>query len=853
MKRGKDEEKNMGPMFPRLHVNDTDKGGPRAPPRNKMALYEQLSIPSQRFNPSGITPLNPSNPSNLAPPASSSQASSSPAAHTYQSSADVSGALAGFPIQAFIRFTNAVYVNGCWEGLPGDVLPGRGPPEVMERGGEGHELVVVHPVNCEALHGYYHACRGHTLVMKLIWSFITGPEYHSCCTPKCVAYFLYLMPLQKLLIRASGNERGIYNPSQQPPAEKARTRYADSNTPLVHRLEQKKKPDEDDFSVPIFVQSDMGQDNSNKNSNSMDRQGLSPFSPAYSGNLTKFQKGIGEHPNQTETTGPRKQTNAPIGGDSFSRSQNMGDSLRRQYRIESQVGNTIQVGGGVANERIRGLAIDYRNSSVPVRDLQLEEQRSPNDTNGDDVSETSMLDSISGIDISPDDVVGIIGQKHFWKARKAIVKENEVILNLYILCKVLEPLPLGIIRLLQQLIYVRGNCGRYHGPCLLPILNDKTCQQRVFAVQVFELHRLMKVQVQRLIAGSPHLLQEDGAYVGKQLKAATAKKLPLEYIVKAPPKIAEQKVVSEKPNHTMECSAENIVGKASLSSVQNNSQPSNYGPFSGNPLATPTSNDSSVMGSWGFNQPPGHQWLIPVMSPSEGLVYKPYPGPGFMNPVCGGYGPQGPTPVMGNFLNYGVPPPPHHHYQGLGLTTPFTPPMGHGYFPPFGMPIMNPPGSGSVSEQGPNCQLSGGVSTFNVPYQGSCNTPSQKNRDASNPVKPHASKDSELQFSTASSPSERQGAVAHVGGGGATKGRNAATNLGGAATDGGNALPLFPTSPVAQVPEDAGPQTREADQVARVIRVVPHNARSATESVARIFQSIQEERKQEERKQYDSV
>ncbi|GKD21166.1 protein early flowering 3, partial [Tanacetum coccineum] len=50
MKRGKDDDKSMGPMFPRLHVNDTEKGGPRAPPRNKMALYEQLSIPSQRFN-----------------------------------------------------------------------------------------------------------------------------------------------------------------------------------------------------------------------------------------------------------------------------------------------------------------------------------------------------------------------------------------------------------------------------------------------------------------------------------------------------------------------------------------------------------------------------------------------------------------------------------------------------------------------------------------------------------------------------------------------------------------------------------------------------------------------------------
>ncbi|KAL4559477.1 hypothetical protein LXL04_031615 [Taraxacum kok-saghyz] len=33
MKRGKDQDKTMGPMFPRLHVNDSEKGGPRAPPR----------------------------------------------------------------------------------------------------------------------------------------------------------------------------------------------------------------------------------------------------------------------------------------------------------------------------------------------------------------------------------------------------------------------------------------------------------------------------------------------------------------------------------------------------------------------------------------------------------------------------------------------------------------------------------------------------------------------------------------------------------------------------------------------------------------------------------------------------
>jgi EARLY FLOWERING 3 protein len=69
MKRGNDDDKVMGPLFPRLHVGDTEKGGPRAPPRNKMALYEQFSIPSQRFN---LQP-HPNTSTNTVPPSSSSQ------------------------------------------------------------------------------------------------------------------------------------------------------------------------------------------------------------------------------------------------------------------------------------------------------------------------------------------------------------------------------------------------------------------------------------------------------------------------------------------------------------------------------------------------------------------------------------------------------------------------------------------------------------------------------------------------------------------------------------------------------------------------------------------------------------
>ena len=74
MRGEKDEEKVLSPMFPRLHVNDTEKGGPRAPPRNKMALYEQLTIPTQRFS-SGSASATPLPSSTPAPLTSSSHVS----------------------------------------------------------------------------------------------------------------------------------------------------------------------------------------------------------------------------------------------------------------------------------------------------------------------------------------------------------------------------------------------------------------------------------------------------------------------------------------------------------------------------------------------------------------------------------------------------------------------------------------------------------------------------------------------------------------------------------------------------------------------------------------------------------
>ncbi|KAL2548486.1 Protein EARLY FLOWERING 3 [Forsythia ovata] len=680
----------MVPMFPRLHVNDTDTGGPRAPPRNKMALYEQLSIPSQRFS-HGVFPFNPTNTSNLEPPASSSQ-------------------------------------------------------------GTGKE-------------------RSKFLSHQL-------PTRHQ--------------------------------------AEKSHSQYSNLST-LFMQDQQKKKLDEDDFTVPIFIESHSNHDHG-KYFNDLDGK-FSPSNHADSNHSLKFQKAGDKDPKQTslvihsrnqegkslkevdtrefvaareqldkallnlssinKTEGLRKQIDASQSDEPRDNPANSIDRLQKadcnilpELCSESQSAGSVQ---GNAVMREPSLGINKKHSSS-FRDFPLEEQSivhnlsddmtssreesscmSPqmgNIDRADSVSETSMVDSVSGLDISPDDVVGKIGQKHFWKARRAIAN-----------------------------------------------------QQRAFGVQVFELHRLIKVQ--RLIAASPHLLLEDTAYLDKPIKISPAKKLPLDYIAKAPPNISKRKCNSEKPNPETECSAENTVGKKPLPSVQNGCQPLTDRPFLGNPLSPAESSEHNA-GLCYFNQAHGHQWLIPVMSPSEGLVYKPYPGPGFMGPVCG---PPGLAPWTSNFSTpgYGVPAS-NHQFQ----VSSFPPAGPQGYFPTYGMPFGNPAFSGSSVEQ---------TNHFNIQHQNSCNMPSQTNEAIPDVIKPHAAKNNEIQMSTASSTTERpQGSRE------------------GHAMEGRNMLPLFPTSPSVNVP-NCSLQSPEPEFPARVIKVMPRNARSATESAARIFRSIQEERK----------
>ncbi|KAL6005968.1 Protein EARLY FLOWERING [Asimina triloba] len=350
-----------------------------------------------------------------------------------------------------------------------------------------------------------------------------------------------------------------------------------------------------------------------------------------------------------------------------------------------------------------------------------------------------------------------------------------------------------------------------------------------------------KVQVQKLIAGSPHLMLESNAFPGRSpLKTMVKKSLPSSN-TKTQPNTGKPRDEPQKPSQNGECTAENVVGKPPLPTIENSvnkeavGQIPTEGPHGGNPPLTPMTGDSRS-NPWCL-PPPGNQWLVPVMSPSEGLIYKPYmgswpPAGGFMAPMYGGCGLMTMPPIPA----YGVPA--SHQQPGFGVTS-GAPAIAQNYFPtPYGLPVMNSVIPPSPAEQanlsagpyfhGQNEQDSSLEVNFNMHSRSQCNISNQKSEAFSRRVqKVQASKDTEFAGSTASSPSERPNGVENT------------------VARGQDVLPLFPLASAGTDP-CRSQQTHISDQQTRVIKVVPHNRRSATESAARIFRSIQEERQKHE-------
>lgn len=83
------------------------------------------------------------------------------------------------------------------------------------------------------------------------------------------------------------------------------------------------------------------------------------------------------------------------------------ESSRVQHKVR-----TSNAKNPVDTEMVEDSRIEYNGP-------QLQDQGS---LEKDEDSESSMLDSESGLDISPDDVAKMIGVKHFWKARRVILK-----------------------------------------------------------------------------------------------------------------------------------------------------------------------------------------------------------------------------------------------------------------------------------------------------------------------------------------------------------------------------------------------------------------------------------------------
>ncbi|KAL0463844.1 UNVERIFIED_CONTAM: protein HEADING DATE 3B [Sesamum latifolium] len=343
-------------------------------------------------------------------------------------------------------------------------------------------------------------------------------------------------------------------------------------------------------------------------------------------------------------------------------------------------------------------------------------------------SETSMENSLPGLDLTPENVASVIGQRLFWKARKTIVH-----------------------------------------------------QQRIFSLQIFELHRLIKVQ--RVIAGSPETLHENNFHPNKSsIQFPPMNKLLYVTPLDPLPSVAKPKADALKSNLGEDCGAEAVSGMLPLptSIAEIGRLPQQLIP---KPLPTPAPIPTDAkLAPWCFQPPPGNQCLS----------------------------------TMGG-TTYGVPAP---NEQGIGHF--YGTSLGQGYFQPYPMPLINASGPNPEVEQmissarvqlpEPDKDSSTSNANFAVPCQSPCKASSQQSAVVSGcGGNLHRHKGSDGQCSSATSPAERLE---------------------------GEALSLFPTTPSSQA-------LRDQSKV-KVIKVVPHNRKSAPESAARIFQSIQEERKKHE-------
>ncbi|MED6198713.1 hypothetical protein PIB30_069155 [Stylosanthes scabra] len=358
------------------------------------------------------------------------------------------------------------------------------------------------------------------------------------------------------------------------------------------------------------------------------------------------------------------------------------------------------------------------------------------------------------LDISPNDVLGVIGENRFWKARTTMIN-----------------------------------------------------QQRIFIMQVFELHRL--IEVQKLIARSPYLLLEDNLALNRTLLK--------------PSPFKKQSSGGGNGNGGDHSENNAIGGKIPLPPCINNISKghfnSNHGHYIGNPTLLASLDSMNTKNPLSCVYPPqlqGNQWLVPVMSPLEGLVYKPIigpcpPNPSLMPPTIYGpnYSAKHVQEVTTTTLNL---PPTNNCHQRIGSLSDCSSSL-----PYFSPPMIHPSSSiEQIGQPNDNNTINNGEVNSTKLYKSS-----SSNQTSSHQIMPRNNKELLLQRSTTTTTSSNS------------------SNSSGPCKKKmkGDVLPLFPVAPTFW------PSNLDHHHQPKVIKALPHNPKSATESAARIFRSIQEERK----------
>ncbi|XP_062180662.1 ELF3-like protein 2 [Phragmites australis] len=738
---GKDEapDKVMGPLFPRLHVNDTVKGGPRAPPRNKMALYEQFSIPSNRF--AATAPA----PATATPWSAGGLTYAVPSTSASQLGGNNRPLFPSFCVPSTEPVCSLDHMNTNSNGRAGNASraeSGRQSTQLKSK-----DTYVAGPTaECSSQHRQNNDKNSSGKKLTNDDDFTVPSVLYSGMPPHSTQ--------EKVTTQEKFTPFPTTSPYKSEPAmSKSSTKCSNTDKRDLEGMnvsdaKSRESPSIKDKEPTETMRGMEIEERTSSFQTSKEKLGRAdPKVSSYRDRLSNFNVAHKQH---SEIEGCQARSRKENTVKTHNPPKNGALPSSKAYTDMEQNSNSNLLEHG-------------------LRETGGKRKRSHQDVEQKDDLSNSSVESLPEMEISSDDVVSIIGPKHFWKARRAIVN-----------------------------------------------------QQRVFAVQVFELHRLIKVQ--KLIAASPHLLIEGDPCLGKAL-VASKKRLAGRNVEKQLPSSKNKDDVQPTPQQ-LEYSKDNTEGSQPSPSqddvvgVQHENHAATNGAVGSNPPTMLTASDNK-QNSW-CTPPPPNQRLVPVMSPSEGLVYKPYTGPcppagSFLAPFYASCTPVSLPSAAGDFMNSAYSIPMLQQQQQMGVPGPPTmPPM---YFPPFSMPVMNTAASASAVEQVSHVAASQPNGHKEQNSRSSCNMSHLRSEALSAGTwRFHAQRDGELQGSSASSPFDRQQG------------------------EGRGPAPPFPASSAGI--GQPQPSSGSRDNTGSVIRVVPHTARTASESAARIFQSIQMERQQ---------